>query len=45
MLRTATTFGPEDDPGARGLALGQELLDAGGGRALLADGGALTLPA
>jgi hydroxymethylbilane synthase len=36
VLRTATTFGPGDDPGAAGLALGSELLDRGGGRALLA---------
>jgi hydroxymethylbilane synthase len=36
VLRTATTFGPGDEPGATGLALGQTLLDRGGGRALLA---------
>jgi hydroxymethylbilane synthase len=36
VLRTATTFGPADDPGAAGLALGHDLLDRGGGRALLA---------
>jgi hydroxymethylbilane synthase len=45
VLRTATTFGPADDAGAAGLALGVDLLDAGGGRALLADEGAVTLPA
>jgi hydroxymethylbilane synthase len=36
VLRTATTFGPGDDAGAAGLALGSDLLDRGGGRALLA---------
>jgi hydroxymethylbilane synthase len=36
VLRTAMTFGPGDDPGAAGLALGHDLLDRGGGRALLA---------
>jgi len=45
VLRTATTFGAADDPGAAGLALGDELLERGGGRALLADEGAVTLPA
>jgi hydroxymethylbilane synthase len=45
VLRTATTFGPADDPGAAGHALGGELLERGGGRVLLADEGAVTLPA
>jgi hydroxymethylbilane synthase len=45
VLRTATTFGPGDDPGAAGAALGDELLERGGGRALLTDEGAVTLPA
>jgi hydroxymethylbilane synthase len=45
VLRTATTFSGADDPGAAGLALGEELLVRGGGRALLADEGAVTLPA
>ncbi len=45
VLRTTTTFGPHDDPGAAGLALGEALLEHGGGRALLADEGAVTLPA
>ena len=45
VLRTATTFGPDDDPAAAGLALGRSLLADGGGRALLADEGAVTLPA
>jgi len=45
VLRTATTFGAGDDPGAAGLALGEELLERGGGRGLLADEGAVTLPA
>ena len=35
VLRTGTTFGPGDDPGTAGLALGHDLLDRGGGRALL----------
>ena len=45
VLRTAATIGPGEDPGAGGLALGRALLDAGGGRALLADEGAVTLSA
>ena len=45
VLRTTTTFGPGADPGAAGLALGEALLEEGGGRALLADEGAVTLPA
>jgi hypothetical protein len=45
VLRTATTFGAADDPGAAGLALGETLLEQGGGRSLLADEGAVTLPA
>jgi hydroxymethylbilane synthase len=43
VLRTGTTFGPGDDPGAAGLALGEALLEDGGGRTLLADEGAVTL--
>ncbi len=45
VLRTTTSFGPGDDPGAAGLALGAALLEDGGGRALLADDGAVPLPA
>jgi hydroxymethylbilane synthase len=45
VLRIASTFGPADDPGAVGGALGEELLERGGGRALLADEGAVTLAA
>jgi hydroxymethylbilane synthase len=45
VLRTTTTFGPDDDPGAAGFSLGEALLEHGGGRALLADEGAVTLPA
>jgi hypothetical protein len=45
VLRTTTTFGPDDDPGAAGFELGGALLEHGGGRALLADEGAVSLPA
>ncbi len=45
VLRSRTAFGPDDDPGATGHALGVALLERGGGRALLADEGAVTLPA
>jgi hydroxymethylbilane synthase len=45
VLRTATTVGPDDDAATAGLALGEALLEHGGGRALLADEGAVTLPA
>jgi len=45
VLRTATTFGPGDEPDAVGLALGEALLEHGGGRALLADEGPLPLSA
>jgi hydroxymethylbilane synthase len=45
VLRTTTAFGPDDDPGAAGEALGRALLEDGGGRTLLADEGAVPLPA
>jgi hydroxymethylbilane synthase len=44
-LRTAAVFAAGEDPGAAGAALGEELLARGGGRALLAEEGAVTLPA
>lgn len=40
VLRARATLGPHDDPGPAGRALGERLLDGGGGRALLLDGDA-----
>ncbi len=43
VLRAEATGDRHEEPGAVGWRLGEHLLEAGGGRALLADAGALTL--